>query len=154
MASVWALINELFMMASALFAAVGWYQIRRKDVHRHRRMMILAASLGAAFFVSYALGTLLVGDSSFGGPKSVAMLYQVILQIHVMLATIAAVMGVITIILAARRRFRLHRKIAPWTAVFWFVSAGTGLIVYLMLFVIFPPGPTVGNVLHLITSGH
>lgn len=154
MASAWALLNEIFMIASSIFAGIGWYHIKHRDVHRHRRMMVWAASLGAAFFVSYVLGTLLVGDSQFGGPQSYAMLYQVILQIHVMLATIAAVLGVLTVVLAVRRRFHIHRKIAPWTAILWFVSAGTGLIVYLMLFVIFPPGPSVGNLLHLILSGH
>ncbi len=153
MASAWSLLNELFMIASATLAVIGWYYIRKGNIPVHRRIMLSSATLGAAFFVSYALSTLLIGDTSFGGPHSYAAPYQVFLQIHVVLATVAAVFGVVTIVLALRQAFKRHKKVAPWTVIMWLVSAVTGLVVYLLLFVIFPPGPQLGNLLHIIT-GH
>jgi putative membrane protein len=149
MHSAWALMNEVFMLISAGFAAVGWYQIRKKNVAVHRRLMITSAIFGGLFFVSYALGTVILGDVAFGGPAKWAHPYQVFLQVHVILATIGGLMLAGTLWLGLRAAFRIHRRIAPWTAVLWFVSAGTGLVVYLMLFVIFPHGP-VANVLQLI----
>lgn len=139
---LWNLFNELLMLTSAGFVAAGWYQIRHHRVHRHRRFMLIGAALGAAFFVSYVSASFIIGDTYFGGPQSVSLPYQVFLQVHVMLATAAAVLGVITLRLAWRARFSRHRRVAPWTAVSWMVAAGTGLVVFLLLFVIYPPGPS------------
>lgn len=145
-------LNEAFMIASALSLAAGWWAIRHRRVHLHRKLMVTGAFLGAAFFVSYVLKTLLVGDTTFGGPKPLSVPYQAFLQTHATLATIAGVLGVLTLRLALRRRFGRHRRIAPWTAVLWFVAAGSGLAVYLMLYVIFPPGPTT-NIVKAIIGG-
>ena len=152
MAAGWGLVNELFMIVSSITAAFGWAAIRRNRVHLHRKLMITASVFGAMFFVSYALATLTIGDATFGGPSGMAGAYNSFLQVHVALATLGAILGVLTLILAARRRFRKHRRVAPWTAIMWFISAATGLVVYLLLFVIFPPGPAIRNVLHLIFS--
>ncbi len=153
MASAWSLLNELFMIASATLAVIGWYFIRKGNIPVHRRIMLSSATLGAAFFVSYALSTLMIGDTMYGGPQKYSSAYQLFLQVHVVLATVAAVFGVVTIVLALRQMFNRHKKVAPWTVVMWLVSAVTGLVVYLLLFVIFPPGPQLGNLLHIIT-GH
>lgn len=152
MASAWALFNELVMIASAICASIGWYFIRRKNRAVHRRWMLSASVLGAVFFVSYALGTFLIGDTSYGGPQKYSAAYQLFLQVHVVLATVAAVLGVITLRFAFKERFSRHRRVAPWTVTLWLISAATGLVVYLLLFVVFPPGPTVGNLLHLLTA--
>lgn len=145
-------LNEAFMLSSAACVAVGWYQIRQGHRERHRRIMLTAVTLGALFFVSYLVRTLAVGDTSFGGPKSLALPYMVFLQIHTILATVAAVLGVITVRRALLGRFAQHRKVAPWTATSWFIAAGMGLIVFLLLYVLFPSGPTHG-LLHTITGG-
>ncbi len=151
-AGYWGLVNEVLMIASAVVVACGWYFIRHKRIDIHRKFMLTGVSLGAAFFVSYLLSTLVIGDTYFGGPKKYNAPYQAFLQIHVLLATAAAIMGVITLRRALKGRFNQHRKIAPWTATFWFVAAATGLGVFLLLFVIFPPGPTTGNLIQILTG--
>jgi putative membrane protein len=135
-------LNEACMLASAVALAGGWRLIRRGQVDRHRRAMLAAAAFAVAFFLSYALHSLLVGDTSFGGPAAWRLPYLVFLQIHTVLATVAGVMGIVTLRRALRRQFAMHRRIAPWTASLWLVAAGTGLVVFLMLYVVFPPGPT------------
>jgi putative membrane protein len=136
------LLNECFMIASAVLVAIGWRAIRRARRDTHRRLMLTASAFGLAFFISYALRTVLVGDTSFGGPAAWRIPYLVFLQIHTVLATVAGILGIVTLRRALRGRFDLHRRIAPWTAVLWLVAAGTGLMVYLMLYVVFPPGVT------------
>ena len=147
-----AYLNEAFMISSALCLAFGWRAIRRREVRRHRRLMIWASWLGAMFFVTYVVKTLLVGDTTFGGPAAWSAPYQVFLQTHATLATVAGVLGVITLRLGLMARFPRHRRVAPWTATLWLVAAGSGLMVFLLLYVIFPPGVTT-NVLRAIT-GH
>lgn len=147
-----AYINEGFMILSALSVAFGWICIRRRKVAVHRKVMLFGAACASAFFVTYVLKTLLVGDTTFGGPQSLSAPYLVFLQAHTILATGVAVMGIITLRYAFRRRFRSHKKIAPWTAGLWFLAAATGLTVFLMLYVIFPPGATT-NVVRAILGG-
>lgn len=130
------------MISSALTVAAGWYFIRRGQKETHRRLMITGSILASCFFISYVLRTFLVGDTSFGGPKAYLTPYVTFLQVHSTLATFAAILGIITLRRAFKRRFDLHKKIAPWTATTWFIAAGSGLMVYLLLYVIFVPGPT------------
>lgn len=140
----WPLLSEALMIGSALCVALGWQAVRRRRLHRHRRLMLTASALGAAFFLSYAARTALIGDTSFGGPAAWRAPYQAFLQVHTLLATTAGVLGVLTLRRALRRRFHAHRRVAPWTAVLWLAAAATGLAVYLLLYVVFPPGGTAG----------
>lgn len=137
-----AYLNEGFMIASAVVLGLGWRAIRKHRVHQHRRYMLTAAFLGACFFVSYVVKTLVVGDSSFGGPRALSIFYQVFLQTHATLATVAGILGIITIRYALRSRFRPHRRVAPYTASLWLIAAASGLVVFLMLYVVYPTGPT------------
>ncbi|MCL6632959.1 MAG: DUF420 domain-containing protein [Alicyclobacillus herbarius] len=145
-------LNEGFILSSAVVMAFGWRAIRHGYENLHRRLMLTGSVLAALFFVSYVVKTLVVGDTSFGGPAAWRTPYQVFLQIHSVLATVAAVLGVITLIFAYRGSFRRHRKIGPWTLGTWFITAFTGLVVFLLLYVIFSPGETT-NVLRA-WSGH
>jgi putative membrane protein len=145
-------VNEAFMLSSAGTLIYGWYRIRRHEIDRHRRAMLTTSALASGFFISYVVKSLVYGDTTFGGPQHLAAAYQVFLQIHVTLATLAAVLGVITLRFALRSRFDRHRRVAPWTASMWLVAAGTGLAVFLLLYVVFPPGAD-QNVLRTIVGG-
>ena len=147
-----AYLNEAFMLLSALSVALGWRAIRqgRRDVHR--RYMLTASTLAVAFFLSYVLKSFWIGDTNFGGPKAWTLPYLVFLQINTILATLADVLGIVTLRYALRARFGQHRRIAPWTATSWFVAAGMGLAVFLMLYIVFPPGATTNMVRAII--GH
>lgn len=135
-------INQAFIVASAIVMGFGWYHIRKGNVDVHRRLMLTGSALAVLFFLSYVAKTIFVGDTTFGGPNSWRVGYQVFLQSHSILATVAAVLGIITLVLAFRQRFGRHRKIGPWTVSIWFVTAATGVTVFLLLYVVFPPGPT------------
>ncbi|NMP23225.1 DUF420 domain-containing protein [Sulfobacillus harzensis] len=139
---IWPWINEGFMIVSALLILSGWIYIRRGQRDTHRKLMLAGATFATAFFISYVLRTLLVGDTTYNGPKALAAPYQVFLQAHATLATVAAVLGIITIRRALLGRFQLHRRIAPWTASVWMIAAASGLVVFLLLYVIYSPGPT------------
>ncbi|MHB1980883.1 MAG: DUF420 domain-containing protein [Sulfobacillus sp.] len=147
-----AYLNEAFMISSALCLAFGWRAIRSHQIAVHRRLMIWASWLGGLFFVTYVVKTLLVGDTSFGGPLTWSTFYQVFLQTHATLATVAGVLGIITLRLALTARFGRHRRVAPWTATLWLIAAGSGLMVFLLLYIVFPAGATT-NVLQALT-GH
>ncbi len=151
-ASALAGLGEGCILASAACVAVGWNHIRHHRVAVHRRYMLTAAWLGLAFFVLYVAHSAVYGDTSFGGPSRWRVPYLTFLQVHVVLATAAGVLGVITLRRALLSRFEQHRRIAPWTATMWLVAAGTGLAVFLLLYVVFPPGPGLNVVRTLVGS--
>lgn len=147
-----SVLNEACMLSSAALIAFGWRAVRHRQLHLHRRLMLLGTLFGALFFITYVIKSLFIGDTLFGGPKSMAAAYGLFLQVHVTLATLAAIAGVITLRWAFRQRFAKHRRLAPYTAVGWLIAAGTGLVVFLLLYVIYPSGPTT-NVLRAVTHG-
>ncbi len=143
-------LNEGFILLSAVLIGAGWYAIRHGAIRWHRRLMFWGSVSASLFFLSYVFKTVVIGDTSFGGPERLKGVYTTFLDIHTTMATVVAIMGIITWRRALRWRFRLHRRIAPWTAGGWMVTAATGLTVFLLLYVIFPPGHTTGNLLKLL----
>lgn len=135
-------IDEAFILLSAITMAVGWYFIRRKQVAVHRALMLTGSAFAVMFFLLYLARTVFIGDTTFGGPARWRPAYYAFLQSHSVLATVAAVLGIITLTLAFRKNFRRHRKFGPWTLVIWFITAITGTAVYLLLYVIYPSGST------------
>jgi putative membrane protein len=137
-----AFISTSCIVVSAILMAIGWYFIRhgKKDVHM--RVMLTAAFFALAFFIIYMSRTIFVGNTSFGGPEDVEIYYTIFLIFHIVLATTGGIFGIVTLVLAFRKSFFRHRKIAPWTAIIWFCTAVTGITVYLLLYVFFPHGET------------
>jgi putative membrane protein len=143
MATTLAYINEALILSSALSMAIGWWQIRRNNVHVHKRFMVLSVWLAGLFFLMYAAKTVLMGDTMFGGSAEYRTTYQTFLQMHSVLATVAGVLGVITLRYGFKKSFSSHTRVGRITAPIWFVTAASGLGVFLMLYVFFPSGPTV-----------
>ncbi len=135
-------ISTSCIILSAIFVAIGWRQINRGEKEAHKKSMIRAVWLAVAFFVIYMSRTVLIGTTEFGGPATMRTPYLIFLVFHIVLAAVAAVMGIVTLVYARKRRITDHRRIGPRTSVVWFVTAFTGVTVFLLLYVIYPPGPT------------
>ncbi len=135
-------ISTLLIVLSAIFIAIGWKYIRQKKRKQHERIMIAASILAFAFFVIYVSRTIFIGNVAFGGPEHLKPLYTVFLIFHIILATAGGVFGIVTLLFAFRKNFAKHKKIGPWTSMIWFVTAITGVAVYLLLYVIYPNSET------------
>jgi putative membrane protein len=142
MLKVLPFISTLFIVISAVFVAFGWNQIRRGNRRTHQKLMITGAVFALAFFLIYTGRTALIGNTSFGGPESVKLAYHLFLFFHIVLATAAGVFGLVTLYLAFRQRFAIHRKVGRWTATMWLITAPTGVIVYILLYLLYPGGTT------------
>jgi uncharacterized membrane protein YozB (DUF420 family) len=65
-------------------------------------------------------------------------IYLTILLTHTILAVVIVPMILITLSRALREKFDKHKKIARWTWPLWMYVSITGVIVYLLLYQIFP----------------
>jgi putative membrane protein len=141
-ASILPLISTSFIVISAVLVAVGWYHIVKGNRARHQIEMIWAAIFATAFFIIYVTRTAVYGSTPFGGPEQLRIPYLVFLLTHIVLAITGAVFGIVTLTHAFKRRFEKHKKWGPITAITWFITAISGLTVYLILYVIYPSGET------------
>lgn len=143
METILPLISTSFIATSAICVAIGWILIRRRRVEAHKRWMIAAAALALTFFITYLSRTVFIGSATFGGPAELRAFYYAFLVFHIVLATVAAVFGLVTLAHAFRGQFDKHRRIGPLTSVIWFCSAVSGVLVYLLLYVLYPSGETI-----------
>lgn len=142
MATALPLISTIFIVLSASVVGTGWYYIRKGERETHKKLMLIGSVLALIFFITYIAKSFFYGDTTFGGPSYLQIPYAVFLFFHITLATVAAVFGIITLTFAFTNRFSKHRKIGRWTAVVWMCTAPTGMIVYVVLYLLFPGGQT------------
>ncbi len=133
-------ISTLFIILSAVLVAIGWYLILKKKIEAHKKTMLAAAVAAILFLIIYVSRTILVGNTSFGGPDNLKIYYTIFLIFHIVLATTGAVFGAVTINAALKNNMVRHRKLGPITSVIWFFSAITGVAVYLLLYVFYKGG--------------
>ena len=100
--------------------------------------MISAFIASVVFLISYLTYHAFHGSTPFRGVGWVRSLYFTILLTHTALAVVVAPLAIVTLVRALRERFDKHRRIARWTFPVWLYVSVTGVIVYLMLYQIYP----------------
>lgn len=135
-------ISTTFIVLSAITVAIGWAQIRQRKIETHKKTMMLAAVFAIIFFVIYASRTVFIGNTAFGGPDDIKIYYTIFLIFHITLATVGAVLGIITLLTGYKNNLAKHRKLGPVTSIIWFFTAITGVAVYLLLYVFYHGGET------------
>ncbi|MBY3622416.1 DUF420 domain-containing protein [Acinetobacter sp. CUI P1] len=140
--TVFPTISTSFIVLSAVLVAIGWWLIIKGKREAHKKTMIAAAIAALLFFIVYVSRTLFVGNTSWGGPDDLKTIYQVFLIFHIVLATVAAVFGLTTLTLGFKAKYSKHRKWGRVTSIIWFITAITGVMVYVLLYVLYPGGHT------------
>lgn len=135
-------ISTSFIVISAVLVAIGWYLIAQRKIEAHKKVMFAAGVTALIFFLIYASRTIFIGNTAFGGPDSVKGYYTFFLIFHIILATVGAVFGITSIVSGLKLNIKLHRRLGPITSVVWFFVAITGVMVYLLLYVIYKGGET------------
>ncbi|MCM3129383.1 MULTISPECIES: DUF420 domain-containing protein [unclassified Paenibacillus] len=135
-------LSTAFIVISAVLVGIGWYLIVKGRRHAHKNMMIAGAWAAILFFIIYSSRTFIVGNTSWGGPDDLKLFYHVFLIFHIILATVAAVFGITTLVWGFKEKYAKHRKLGRVTSVVWFFTAITGVVVYTLLYVMYPGGHT------------
>jgi uncharacterized membrane protein YozB (DUF420 family) len=90
------------------------------------------------FLISYLIYHFNHGTTRFTGQGIVRPIYFTILTTHTILAIVIVPLILITFYRALRSDFERHRRIARITLPLWLYVSVTGVIVYLMLYQIYP----------------
>ena len=127
-------LNALLNATSGLLLSAGYVMIRRGRIEAHRRCMLAACTASVLFLISYVIYHLDVGSVPYTGQGGARVFYFAVLISHIILAAAIVPLAIITVTHALRERFDRHRRIARWTLPVWLYVSVTGLIVYVMLY--------------------
>ncbi|MFN0138536.1 MAG: DUF420 domain-containing protein [Pyrinomonadaceae bacterium] len=139
-------LNASLNALSGLFLITGFYFIMRRRTAEHRLCMLSASAVSALFLASYlthhAVRTYYfgLGPTKFTGEGVIRPIYFTILTSHTVLAALVAPFVIATLWRALKGRYDSHRKLARLVFPVWLYVSATGVIVYLLLYQIFPAG--------------
>ena len=131
-------LNAFLNTTSAILLITGYRFIRKGRIVAHRNCQVSAVVTSTLFLISYLTYHSYHGDTRFLGQGIVRPIYFAILISHVCLAIVILPLVLITLLRALRGDFLRHRRIARWTLPIWLYVSVTGVIVYLMLYHIYP----------------
>ena len=134
-------VNATLNATSAVLLVLAYRAIKAHEVERHRRLMLSAAAVSTAFLACYLTYHARVGSVRFTGQGPVRSLYFTILISHTILAVTIVPLVLRTLFLGLKRLDDRHRRLARWTFPLWLYVSVTGVVIYLMLYQLYPPGP-------------
>jgi putative membrane protein len=131
-------LNATLNASSFILLSSGYYFIRQKRVIAHRNCQIAALTASVLFLISYIVYHLHHGTTRFAGQGIARPIYFTILTTHTVLAAVIVPLVIITVRRALRGDFLRHKAIARWTLPMWLYVSITGVVVYLMLYHLYP----------------
>jgi len=130
-------LNALLNGTSASLLCAGFFFIRRREIWAHKVCMTAAFGVSVLFLISYLTLHANVGSTSFVGTGWVRPFYFFVLITHIVLAALVPFMALATLWRAWRERFDDHARLARWTLPIWLYVSLTGIVVYLMVYVLY-----------------
>lgn len=129
-------LNALFNAASGVLLVTGYLLIKRGKRDLHRRAMLGATGFSVAFLVSYVIYHAQVGSRPFTGTGIMRQFYFAILIPHVILAVVNVPLVIVTLRRGLGGMYDRHKALARRTLPLWLYVSITGVIIYLMLYII------------------
>ena len=137
-------LNASLNAMSGVFLLLGFRFILKKQVANHRACMITASGISALFLISYLTHHSIrtyyfgLGPTKFTGEGLARPVYFTILTSHTILAALVAPFVILTLYRGLKANFEKHRRIARLVFPVWLYVSITGVIVYIMLYHLYP----------------
>jgi putative membrane protein len=130
------LLNATLNALAGMLLVSAYIMIRKGNIARHRALMLAAFSTSVLFLVSYVIYHVNIGSRAFTGTGVIRVVYFVILITHIVLAIAVVPMAIVTLRRGLRRDDLRHKAIARWTFPIWLYVSVTGVVVYVMLYML------------------
>ena len=134
------LINASLNGVAAILLVAGLIHIKAGRREAHRKCMVAAFVTSCVFLILYLVHKYLLRSvhTPFKGPEVLRPWYYGMLFSHILLAAAVPVLALITLRRAHAGDLERHKKIARWTWPIWMYVSVTGVLVYLVLYQIWP----------------
>ncbi len=127
------LLNASLNGITAVLLMVAYVLIRRRQIQRHRNVMLTAFLTSSMFLVSYVMYHFFKPEPAhYAG--AFPLLYFAVLITHIVLAALIVPLALVTLYRGWFMDVRRHRKIARITLPLWLYVSVTGVLIYLMLY--------------------
>jgi protein SCO1/2 len=134
--------NAVLNSCSGVLLVLGWLAIQRRRERLHIACMLGALATSAAFLAGYLYFHFAVQagqPTRFRGPDHVQLVYLGILISHTLLAMVVAPLALYVTWQGWRDHRPRHVRVARWTLPIWLYVSITGVVVYWMLYQVYPP---------------
>jgi uncharacterized membrane protein YozB (DUF420 family) len=129
-------VNASLNALSTCLLIYGYVLIRSGKREQHKRVMLSAFGVSVVFLICYLVYHYNVGSVKYTRQGILRPIYFTILISHFVLAAAVPVLAIMSLWRAFQEKFDKHRRIARWTFPIWLYVSITGVIVYLMLYVL------------------
>ena len=131
-------INASLNGLAAIFLLLGWLAIKQENRELHRKFMTAALVCSAAFLVSYVSYHLSIHGvvTKYQKEGILRFIYFAILLTHTPLAIAIVPFSIMSVRYALRGQFAQHVLITRWLLPVWMYVSVTGVVIYLMLYVL------------------
>jgi putative membrane protein len=128
------LFNATLNSCSTIFLLAGLYFILKGKKDLHRYSMVAALIFSSLFLCSYLYYHYHKGHTLFWGTGWIKIVYFSILVPHVILAVVMLPFIFKTFLLAFKKRWEEHKRLARIAYPMWLFVSVSGVIVYFMLY--------------------
>jgi putative membrane protein len=136
-------VNASLNALATVLLIVGFMLIKQRRESAHKWTMLACFGVSVLFLACYLTYHFSIpgGSKRFPSYPLVAIQYgyKGLLLTHVVLAALVPFLAIATIITGLRDSRPWHRRLAKWTFPIWLYVSVTGVVVYLLLYQLFPP---------------
>lgn len=129
-------LNAALNLLATIFLLGGYLAIRKGRISIHRLCMVSAFIASSIFLASYLYYHFNYPSVPYSKQDWTRPLYFLILISHIILAIVMLPMIFITFYHAFKNNFSKHRALARVTWPIWIYVSFTGVIIYLMLYIL------------------
>ncbi len=131
-------LNAFLNGLSGVFLLIGFWFIKNHNKNAHRFCMVSAFMTSVIFLGCYLFYHFHAGVLHFAGQGWIRPVYFFILTTHTVLAVCVPVLAIMTLRYALKGNFVKHRAIARITFPIWLYVSVTGVVVYWILYQLYP----------------
>lgn len=123
---------------TTLLLIAGLIYIKQRKIDRHRAAMTGAFALGCLFLACYVAYHISNPANRFSGEGTVRYVYFFILITHIALSLVVLPLVLRAMYYAVTGQISRHKSIVRYAYPIWLYVSASGVIVYLMLYHLFP----------------
>jgi len=127
-------VNAVLNTISAILLISGYVRIKKQQPAVHKKFMLSALAVSALFMISYLIYHHYAGSVPYPYYDWTRPIYFIILIPHIILAGLMTPFVLITVWLALKKKFEIHRRFARWVFPVWLFVSVSGVLIYLMLY--------------------
>ena len=131
-------LNAILNGIAACLLIGGFFFIKSGNRFAHRWCMVAALTVSGLFLISYVTLRFYTPIFVFQGVGVIRIFYYFLLISHILLAIAIVPLVLFTVFHAFKDRFAAHKKIARWTWLVWMYVSVSGILVYMMLYRLYP----------------